>query len=92
MQQMLYMMLQRQVYADTAKRGAGKAEMRIMSQAMKNCKDSSRKISKVALEIAASTENTAAAARDRGEAAGTASLVNAALGATRECVPYLSGS
>jgi len=87
MQQMLYMMLQRPVYADTATRGAEEAHVRIILQTMKNCKDSSRKISKVALEIAASIENTAAAARDRGEAAGTAISVNAALGATRECVP-----
>jgi len=86
MQQRLYTMLQRLVYADTATRSAAKAEMWIMWQAMKNCKDSSRKISKVALEIAASIENTAAAARHRDEAAGTAISVNAALGATRECV------
>jgi len=54
---------------------------------MKNCKDGSRKISKAALDIATSIENTAAAARHLGEADGTAISVNAALGATRECVP-----
>jgi len=62
------------------------ADAPIISQAMKNCKDDSRKISKVALDIAISIENTAAAAHHRDEAAGTAISVNAALGATRECV------
>jgi len=59
---------------------------------MKNCKNNSRKISKVALEIATSIDNTAAAARHRGETVGAAISVNAALGATRECVILLSGS
>jgi len=53
---------------------------------MKNSKDGSRKISKIALEIATSIEHTAAAAHHRGEATGTAISVNAALGATREYV------
>jgi len=67
----------------------GKADVRIISQNMKNSKNNSRKISKVALDIATSIENTAAAVRHRdGAAAGTgiAISVNAALGATREYV------
>jgi len=53
---------------------------------MKNYKDDSRKISKLTLEIATSVENTATAAILRGEDINVTVSVNAALGATRECV------
>lgn len=53
---------------------------------MNNCKDASSRISKLALEIATSIENTAAAARHRGEDTNATGSVNAALGVARECV------
>lgn len=49
--------------------GARKADAPVISQAIKNYKENSRKISKFALEVATSIENTAAAAHHRGEAA-----------------------
>jgi len=62
------------------------ADEPIISQAMKNCKDNSRRISKVALQIATSIENTAAAAHHRGGETNPAVSTNAALGATKEYV------
>lgn len=59
------------------------------SQAMKNCKDNSRKISKLALEIATSIETAAAVTRHRGEVSDASISVKAALGATREYVVSL---
>lgn len=53
---------------------------------MRICKSTSRKISNVSLEIAASIDNTAAAARCRGETMDLPISVTAALGATKECV------
>jgi len=53
---------------------------------MKNSKDTSRKISKVTLEIATSVDNTATAARLRGEMSDIPISVAAALGATKESV------
>lgn len=53
---------------------------------MKNCKDSSRKISRTALEIATSINNTAVAAHHCGESSDLPVSVAAALGATNECV------
>ena len=55
-------------------------------QAMKNCKDNSRKIAKISLDITNSIENTVATTRHRGEEPNATISVNAALGATRECV------
>ena len=54
-------------------------------QAMKNCKNDSRKISKLALEIAASVENTAATTQLHGDASLPVAIA-AALGATKEYV------
>jgi len=57
----------------------------ITFQAMKNCKDDSRKTSKVTLEIATSVENTAVTAHHhRGEETDLVASVNAGLGATKE--------
>ena len=56
----------------------------ITFQAMKNCKDDSRKTYKVALEIATSVENTAVTAHHRGEETDLVASVNATLGATKE--------
>ena len=53
---------------------------------MKNCKDNSRKIAKITLDIATSIENTVRNTSHRGEAPEATVSVNAALGATRECV------
>ena len=62
------------------------ADELIISQAMKNSKDNSRRISKIALKIATSIENTAATAHHRGEETNPAVSTNAALGATKEYV------
>ena len=51
---------------------------------MKNSKNTSRKISKISLEIATSVDNTATAARLRGATAELEISVAAALGATTE--------
>jgi len=55
-----------------------------MPQVMKNSKNTSRKISKISLEIATSVHNTATAARLRGETTGFQIPVAAALGVTKE--------
>jgi len=56
----------------------------INTQAMKNSKDTSRKISKVALKIATGVENAAAAAHRRGKESNVAISVESALCAARE--------
>jgi len=53
---------------------------------MKNSKDTSRKISKISLEIATSINNTATAALHGGKLADLPISVAAALGATKESV------
>jgi len=64
---------------------------------MKNSKDTSRKISKISLEIATSINNTATAALHGGKSTDLPISVAAALGATKEsvlrshtCVFYLT--
>ena len=53
---------------------------------MKNSKDTSRKISKISLDIATSINNTATAALHGGKATELPISVAAALGATKESV------
>jgi len=53
---------------------------------MKNSKDTSRKISKISLEIATSINNTATAALHGGKSTDLPISVAAALGATKESV------
>ena len=64
----------------------GRPDRPILPQVMKNSKNTSRKISKISLEIATSVENTATAARLRGEMIDLQVSVAAALGATKEQV------